>query len=100
MYHIIMYDIQEDKMRLKLAKLLEQRGLIRIQMSVFIGQIEGKNLRMLELEIDKKVREHCQIADKILILQITQEHLEQARWIGDKHIAIDELMGKVNELFF
>lgn len=100
MYHIIMYDIQEDKMRLKLAKLLEQRGLIRIQMSVFIGQIEGKNLRMLELEIDKKVRVHCQIADKILILQIAHEHLEQARWIGDKHIGIDELMGKVNELFF
>lgn len=37
MYKLVFYDIENDKIRTKLAKKLEESGLIRLQYSVFIG---------------------------------------------------------------
>lgn len=100
MYHVVMYDIQDDKLRMQLTKILEQKGLVRIQMSVFIGLIERNILKILEEEIENKIKRKCVLSDKLLILQVSQEALEKAHWFGENHEIIDEIIGNVNELFF
>jgi CRISPR-associated protein Cas2 len=37
MYKLVFYDVENDKIRTKLAKKLEEMGLVRLQYSVFIG---------------------------------------------------------------
>ena len=42
--HLISYDIQDDRLRMKLAKSLIRYGMYRIQYSVFMGNITDRPL--------------------------------------------------------
>jgi CRISPR-associated protein Cas2 len=54
--YVIVYDISDDGKRLKVAKVLEQWGLARIQRSAFTGSLQAARVRdlarRLELIID------------------------------------------------
>jgi CRISPR-associated protein Cas2 len=54
--YVIVYDISDDGKRLKVAKVLEQWGLARIQRSAFTGSLQASRVRdlarRLELIID------------------------------------------------
>ncbi len=56
MRYVIVYDISDDGKRLKVAKVLEQWGLARIQRSAFTGSLQAARVRdlarRLELIID------------------------------------------------
>ncbi|MFZ8794874.1 MAG: CRISPR-associated endonuclease Cas2 [Acidilobaceae archaeon] len=56
MRYVIVYDISDDGKRLKVAKVLEQWGLARIQRSAFTGSLQASRVRdlarRLELIID------------------------------------------------
>ena len=56
MRYVIVYDISDDGKRLKVAKVLEQWGLARIQRSAFTGSLQASRARdlarRLELIID------------------------------------------------
>ncbi|MGB5026358.1 MAG: CRISPR-associated endonuclease Cas2 [Saprospiraceae bacterium] len=100
MYRMILYDINDNVLRTKLSKILEQEGLIRVQMSVFVGMVEDTKLAVLESRLQNKIHDKLDKQDKILILDLSFNHLDQAKWVGDKPMEIDEILGKVNELFF
>ncbi len=59
MTYVISYDIESNKIRTKLAKLLEGYG-IRIQYSVFECSLSDKRFKKLYQEIFKLTGENCE----------------------------------------
>ncbi len=51
----VLYDIEDDKVRSKVAKLCKQAGLYRLQFSVFLGTIENNQKDTLELQIEELI---------------------------------------------
>ena len=45
--YIIVYDISDDRARLRLAELLQRKGLSRIQRSAFVGELTRAELKDL-----------------------------------------------------
>lgn len=92
----VIYDIQEDKIRSKVAKACLQSGLYRVQYSAFIGKLDkhqkdSLTLRMQELiDTDK---------DKVYMFPMSKDELVQTVLLGqafDKKFVTDE----VRSLFF
>jgi CRISPR-associated protein Cas2 len=50
-YLIVAYDIENNKLRTEIAELLRYYGLVRIQYSVFAGEISVSNLSKLPSEL-------------------------------------------------
>lgn len=59
MTYVISYDIESNKIRTKLAKLLEGYG-VRIQYSVFECSLSDKRFKKLYQEIFKLTGENCE----------------------------------------
>lgn len=59
MLKLVVYDVPQeyDPLRNKLAKLLQNYGLERIQKSVFIGQLSNNNAENLAVEIDELLKD-------------------------------------------
>jgi len=54
MYTLVIYDITDDALRLRIAEACKEFGLVRIQKSAFLGKIDSqrrKNLRIRLKEI-------------------------------------------------
>lgn len=51
MIYFIAYDIREDKVRNRLIKKIQELGFVRIQKSLFLGDIQVKTLLSLEVFI-------------------------------------------------
>ena len=58
---IIIYDVQEDKLRTKVQQLIQEAGLTRLQYSVYAGTIKREILENLILELRWLIRD--EIAD-------------------------------------
>lgn len=50
-YLIVAYDIENNKLRTEIAELLRYYGLVRIQYSVFAGEISASHLSKLPSEL-------------------------------------------------
>ena len=48
----VLYDIQEDKARTKVAKICKEAGLYRVQKSVFVGTIQRNRLDELAMQTE------------------------------------------------
>ncbi len=92
----VLYDIQNDKARTKLAKCCKQAGLYRVQYSVFLGSLNKNQKDTLELQADELINPDI---DKVYIFQMSKEELRQTVLLGqafDKKLITDE----VKALFF
>ena len=47
LFLVVAYDIEDNKIRTKLAEILQYYGLSRIQYSVFAGEISAKNVKKM-----------------------------------------------------
>ena len=99
MYKIISYDIANDRKRKKLSDLLIKYGLYRFQMSVFVGELKESVFGKLQSELDILFIEIREQEDKILILSLPERSLEEAIWIGEVPIDLEEAMGKTKIIF-
>ncbi len=62
MYVVIFYDITDDKLRKRVANMLKDFGLVRIQLSAFYGSISPTSLEKLRERLEKMLdREVCHI---------------------------------------
>jgi CRISPR-associated endonuclease Cas2 len=59
--YVLIYDVQEDSLRTKVQKLVEESGLSRLQYSVYAGNIRRETLENLILELKWLVKD--EIAD-------------------------------------
>ncbi|WKN29545.1 CRISPR-associated endonuclease Cas2 [Porifericola rhodea] len=92
----VMYDIQENKPRTKVAKLCKQAGLYRVQKSVFLGTLTAHEKDTLELQIEEEIDEDT---DSVYIFPMSKKELRETVLIGqafDKKLVTDE----VRELFY
>ncbi len=80
----ILYDIQSDKARGKVAKACLQAGLYRVQYSVFLGTIEKSEKDALALRIEDLINKE---KDKCYIFPMSKDELKQTVLLGQ---AFDE----------
>jgi len=87
----VMYDIEIDKARLKVAKLCKQAGLYRVQFSVFLGTIDNNQKDTLKLQIAALINEET---DSVYIFPMTKAELQATVLMGkafDKKLVTDEV---------
>lgn len=89
-----MYDIEDNKVRVLLAKYLLRTGFIRIQKSVYVGRLLRKNLRKLQADL-AEVNELYENADSIIILPLHGESLADGKIIG-KEVNLSMLLTRPN----
>lgn len=92
----VMYDIENDKARTKVARCCKQAGLYRVQYSVFLGTLTPNEKDSLELQIQELINEET---DKTYIFPMSKDELRQTTLLGqafDKKLVTD----KVKALFF
>lgn len=79
MYYLIAYDIENNKIRNKIAKYLEKKGS-RIQKSVFLLDINNYSLKRLMHDLEKMNSKN----GIIHIFRICRKCQKQAVYIGEK----------------
>lgn len=92
----VLYDIENDKARTKIAKLCKQAGLYRVQFSCFLGTLNTHQKDTLCLQIETLIDEE---KDKVYVFPMNQSELRQTVAMGqafDKDLVTDE----IKALFF
>lgn len=92
----VMYDIENDKARTKVAKYCKQGGLYRVQYSIFLGTMTPNEKDTLSLQIEAEINAEV---DKVYIFPMSKNELQQTVLLGqafDKKLVTD----KVRALFF
>ena len=91
----VLYDIEKDKARNKVAKMCKQAGLYRVQYSVFLGTLNENEKDELQLQIEEQINEDT---DKVYIFPMSKDELRDCALLGqafDKNLVTD----KVKALF-
>jgi CRISPR-associated protein Cas2 len=91
----VLYDIENDKARNRAAKYCKQAGLYRVQLSVFLGEIEASRKDELELQLEELIDPD---KDKVYIFPMSRDELRQTVLLGQ---AFDKKLvsGQVTTLF-
>ena len=87
----VMYDIEIDKSRTKVAKLCKQAGLYRVQFSVFLGTLDANQKDTLQLQIENLIDEET---DSVYIFPMSKSELQATVLLGkafDKKLVTDEI---------
>lgn len=87
----VMYDIENDKARTKIAKLCKQAGLYRVQFSVFLGTLDKNRKDTLQLQIEELIDEE---KDSVYIFPMSKNELQETVLLGqafDKKMVTDEV---------
>ncbi len=87
----VLYDIEDDKVRNKVAKLCKQAGLYRVQFSVFLGTIDMNQKDTLELQIESLIDIE---KDSVYIFPMSKSELQATALLGkafDKKMVTDEV---------
>jgi CRISPR-associated protein Cas2 len=87
----VLYDIENDKARTKIAKICRQAGLYRVQLSCFLGTLDKSQLDTFQLQIDALINQDM---DKVYIFPMNKSELQQSILLGqafDKKLVTDEI---------
>lgn len=97
-FSLIMYDIEDDKVRNAVAKYLIQKGCIRIQKSVYILKAHHRIYKEI-LQALKDVQACYDNHDSIIFVPVPPSVPGSMQIIG-KEVNIDRLLNDPNVLFF
>ena len=91
----VLYDIENDRARTKAAKCCKQAGLHRVQLSVFLGEVEASEKDALRLQLEELINPD---KDKVYIFPMSRDELRQTILLGQ---AFDKKLvsGQVKALF-
>ncbi len=98
MLYLIMYDIENDKIRTLIARYLEKNGCIRIQKSVYLARSEAKKFEQI-FQTLKEVQSFYNNHDSILLVPANTTDLRSMKIIG-KDISLQTILDPPNTLFF
>jgi CRISPR-associated protein Cas2 len=87
----VLYDIEDDKVRNKIAKSCKHAGLYRVQFSVFLGTLEKNQKDVLELQIEDLIDKE---KDSVYIFPMSKNELQTTALLGkafDKKLITDEV---------
>lgn len=92
----VLYDIEQDRARSRVARYCKQAGLYRVQYSVFLGTLNDHEKDTLELQIEAEINPD---KDKVYIFPMSKSELKSTTVLGqalDKKLVTDQ----VQALFF
>jgi len=98
MLYLVMYDIEDDRVRTHIAKYLLSNGCIRIQKSVYLARTHQKTFQEIADTL-KEVQAAYDNHDSILLAPVQSETIGSMKIIG-KDIQIQSLIDPPNTLFF
>lgn len=98
MTYLILYDIENNKVRNRIAKYLIKNGCIRIQKSVFIASSPHSKFDKIHSTL-KEVQSFYENHDSILLVPVNTSDLRSMKIIG-KEIHLQTIIDKPNTLFF
>ncbi len=98
MTYLIMYDIENNKVRTRVSKYLEKKGCIRIQKSIFMTNSESKEFNEIHATL-VDVQSYYENKDSIMLVPFNTTDLRSMKIIG-KEINIQTLIDKPTTLFF
>ncbi|MEZ4826339.1 MAG: CRISPR-associated endonuclease Cas2 [Bacteroidia bacterium] len=93
----IMYDITHNGVRKKVADYLEERGCVRVQKSIFLGELERRVYREIQ-EALYVLQESYDNDDSILFVPVSEDELKGMRMIG-REVDMTLILNRGNTLF-
>jgi|GEM_PF-489927 len=97
-FSLIMYDIEDDKVRTAISKYLIEKGCIRIQKSVYILKAHHRVYKEIVRAL-KEVQSSYDNQDSIIFVPVPPTVPGSMQIIG-KEVHIDRLLNDPNVLFF
>lgn len=79
MLYVVLYDITDDKIRNKVVMKCKNYGLIRVQKSIFMGNLTRNKAEMLALELKNFT---FQSSDKIFIFPSCNSCFDEKQIVG------------------
>ena len=84
MHYVICYDLESDRLREKVAKLLQRHGCNRVQKSVFVAaDMSNKHLSMLQRALTSAMEKGTSAPqDSVLLIPLPDACAQATRAIG------------------
>lgn len=98
MLYLIMYDIENNKVRTQVAKYLIKKGCLRIQKSVYLAKSSVSVMKDISRTL-KEINEIYDNADSIFVLPVPEEKFNNITVIG-QNIEFEIVTKPKNVLFF
>lgn len=98
MNYLVMYDIEDNKVRKLVSKYLEKQGCIRIQKSVFMANTDHPKFNDIHGTL-KDINEFYENTDSIILVPVNVADVRSMKLIGS-NVNIDVLTDPPNTLFF
>lgn len=98
MTFLILYDIEDNKVRHQVAKYLKSKGCIRIQKSVFLISAEHKLFEQIYADLHE-VQQYYENNDSIILVPFNTADARSMKVIG-KDVQVNTIINKPNTLFF
>lgn len=90
----VVYDIAENKTRSKIARLCLNKGLYRVQKSVFLGDLTANERDSLALECEQVIDPEI---DSVYVFPMDNESFKKVKLLGqafDKKMVSDDILTK------
>lgn len=86
MLYVVFYDITDNELRNKVADFLKKKGMRRVQLSVFVGELNSSRLKDVEAGL-RLIYKKSKPGDRfmILILPLTDTLFKQRIVIGGEY---------------
>lgn len=81
MIYFVMYDIEDDKVRKRIADYLMEKGLTRVQKSIFLGETHQRAYRQIGVTL-AEIQDSYDNHDSIFMVPTTEEQLKNMHIIG------------------
>jgi len=90
----VLYDIESNKIRNRVAKICKNMGLYRVQKSVFLGTLEDNQFDELKLQFESIINIE---KDSVYVFPMSQNNFKMCGLIGqafDRDLVTDEIISK------
>ena len=98
MPQLICYDIEHNGLRTKLAQLILDYGLERINFSVYLGSLDSSSLTELETKLQALIQQRGQDRDSLIVLPVTAAQIHAMRVYGQNGLDPGEITGDKSTL--
>ncbi|RYC70041.1 CRISPR-associated endonuclease Cas2 [Spirosoma sordidisoli] len=82
MLYLASYDIENDKLRLKVANSLLAAGLERLQRSVFVGTLDDGGQQRLLTEINRYLLDADPAGTQFMLMPLAEAYARKTDWLG------------------
>ncbi|MEM6966363.1 MAG: CRISPR-associated endonuclease Cas2 [Bacteroidota bacterium] len=91
---LICYDISNNSLRTKMGKRIIEKGLLRINKSVYLGTIKDTPLQLLERELTQWLAAKGGPDDSLIFLPVAVHQIKEMRVYGKNDLDNDEIVGE------